>query len=271
MKTKMRIDQFLVDFGYFEKLSIAQGNIMAHKVLLNEELITKSGFVVDLNKENVVRIKGIVPKYVSRAGYKLEKIVDSFGLDFTDKLVLDVGSSTGGFTDLALQNNARCVHALDVGTNQLDYRLRSNPKVISIEKTNFRTIASDFFEVKFDIILMDVSFISVTLLLENVVSNLAEDGIFVCLIKPQFEATRDQVDELNAIINNKEIVLGIINKINVKANEVNLELFDLSKAPIKGTFGNQEYVALMRHKTDTDITLNIKQILGEVDEEDFSH
>lgn len=242
---KIRIDQYLVENGYFESRENAKRHIMAKQVLVNEEPIIKPGEMINPDKIKDVRVKNACP-YVSRAGLKLAAAVKEFNIQFSDKVMLDVGSSTGGFCDYALQNGIKQVVALDVGTNQLAYKIRINPKVKVCEQTNFRTIDKDFFEDKFDIITMDVSFISSLLLVDNVYQFLEDDGLFILLIKPQFEADQSIKRNKKGVIVDSKVNEQVKDNVILAIKEHNFKCLGVIPSPIKGGNGNQEFIALFK-------------------------
>lgn len=246
--SKIRVDKFLHEQGYLETREQAKRHIMAGLVFINEKKIIKPGEQINPDEKMNVIIKGKECPYASRGGYKLEKAVQYWNLDFKDKKTLDVGSSTGGFVDASLQFGAKEVTALDVGTNQLHYKLRTNEKVKVLEQTNFRTIPDDLFAEKFDFITMDVSFISITLLIENVKKNLKEDGYFVCLIKPQFEAERTDKRNKNGVIIDSKVYEKVINKVKMSLEEHELSLIEVIDSPITGAKGNREFLGLVKHQ-----------------------
>lgn len=249
---KIRIDKYLVENGYFETREKAKRSIMAGIVLVNEQPVYKAGDNFDPSKILEVRIKGDICPYASRGGLKLKKAIDTFNLDFNEKVMLDVGASTGGFTDCALIHGAKQVYALDVGTNQLIYRLREDSRVVVQEQTNFRTIEDDFFPCKFDYITMDVSFISTKLLIENVWKNLADDGYFICLIKPQFEAGKDAPRNNKGVITDPSVHNRVVKDFVNNCLEVGLYVNKIIYSPIKGGSGNVEFLSLIS-KNDTKI------------------
>ncbi len=246
--SKIRIDKYLVSQKYLSSEDEVMRYVMAGKVFINEQKISSGALMFKPEEIKDVIVKKSNKKYASRGGYKLQKAIDYWDLDFNDKIVLDVGSSTGGFTSCALIAGAKEVYALDVGTNQLEYSLRVSDKVKVFEKTNFRTIKEDFFDVKFDFITMDVSFISVKLLLKNVKNFLKNDGIFICLIKPQFEAAREIKREKNGVINDLSVHNLVIKSIKKEAELNELEVIDIIDSPISGQKGNKEYLAMIKQK-----------------------
>ncbi len=250
--SKIRIDEYLVSQKYLKSKDEVMRYIMAGKIFVNQQKISSGALKYKVEDIKEVIVKNNDKKYSSRGGYKLQKAIDYWELDFKDKDVLDVGSSTGGFTSCSLLAGAKSVYALDVGTNQLDYKLRVNTNVKVFEKTNFRTIKKDFFDIKFDFITMDVSFISVKLLFENVKNFLKEEGIFICLIKPQFEAAKDVKRDKNGVINDVDVHLEVIKDIKLNASLQGLEVIDITDSPISGQKGNKEYLAKIKHKEKND-------------------
>ena len=191
---KERLDILLVEEGFFDTVEKAKRAIMAGNVIINEKKIDKCGTIIKVNDDLNIRVKGHTCPYVSRGGYKLEKAIKSFNMDFNNKTVLDVGSSTGGFTDCALQNGANYVYAVDVGTNQLDYKLRNNIKVKSIENMHIKDLKKEDVDMsKIDIIVMDVSFISITKIIPDLIKFFNEDTVLMALIKPQFEVEKTEI------------------------------------------------------------------------------
>ena len=179
--------------------------------------------------------------YVSRGGLKLEKAIEAFGIDAKDAVCIDMGASTGGFTDCMLQNGAVKVYAIDVGYGQLDYKLRVDPRVVNMEKTNIRYLDTDLIEEPINLISIDVSFISVKHMLPVAASVLEEDGVVLCLVKPQFEAGREQVGK-NGIVRDHKVHAEVIRKVIGYANESGRSAHGLTFSPVKGTKGNIEYL-----------------------------
>jgi 23S rRNA (cytidine1920-2'-O)/16S rRNA (cytidine1409-2'-O)-methyltransferase len=191
MEKKVRLDQLLVERGLFDSREKAKRGIMAGLVYSEGKKLDKAGTFVD--RDITIQVKGKDNPFVSRGGLKLKKAVECFSIDFTDKIVVDVGASTGGFTDCALQNGAKLVYAIDVGYGQLAWTLRNNPKVINMERTNFRNVDREQFEQRPEIAVVDASFISLKLLLPKIKEVLVPQGTIIALIKPQFEAGREKV------------------------------------------------------------------------------
>ena len=242
LKKKMRLDEYLVENEYFENLDVAQRQIMIGNVIINEQKIEKAGEIINIEKIKSIRIKEKDIPYVSRGGLKLEKAIKEFNLDFENKIVMDVGASTGGFTDCALQNGAKFVYAVDVGTNQLDWKLRTNNKIKSIENKHINNLEKEDIEDEIDIIVMDISFISIKRVLHKIEEFLKKDGFTVFLIKPQFEAERGDIEK--GIVKDTDVHKKIIDDIVEEAKKYNLYLQNLTESPIKGTKGNTEYLAV---------------------------
>lgn len=248
LKNKMKLDEYLVENEYFENLEIAKRQIMVGNVIVNEQKIDKPGEIISLNKIKSIRIKERDIPYVSRGGLKLEKAIKVFDLDFKNKIVLDIGASTGGFTDCSLQNGAKFVYAVDVGTNQLDWKLRNDSKVKSIENKHINDLEKSYLKDEIDIIVIDISFISIKKVLYKIKELLKENGFAIFLIKPQFEAERNEIEK--GIVNNLNIHKRVINEIIEEAKTYQLFLENLTVSPIKGTKGNVEYLAKLSKKSN---------------------
>ena len=248
LKNKMKLDEYLVENEYFENLEIAKRQIMVGNVILNEQKIDKPGEIISLNKIKSIRIKEKDIPYVSRGGLKLEKAIKVFDLDFKDKIVLDIGASTGGFTDCSLQNGAKFVYAVDVGTNQLDWKLRNDSRVKSIENKHINDLEKSYLKDEIDIIVMDISFISIKKVLYKIKELLKENGFAIFLIKPQFEAERNEIEK--GIVDNLNIHKRVIKEIIEEAKTYQLFLENLTVSPIKGTKGNVEYLAKLSKKSN---------------------
>lgn len=244
MKDRERIDVLLVKKGLFESREKAQRAVMAGMVYHGDLRIDKPGSKVDSTLE--LNIKGNPLPYVGRGGLKLEKALKVFDLDLNGVLMLDIGASTGGFTDCALQNGAKKVYALDVGYNQLAWKLRSDPRVIVMEKTNFRYCTPENFQEGLpEFASIDVSFISLKKILPPLIDILKHNGEVVALIKPQFEAGRDEVGK-KGIVHDPKVHLSVVNEILQFALDCGFSLLDLSYSPITGGDGNIEFLAHLR-------------------------
>ena len=246
LKNKMRLDEYLVENEYFENLEIAKRQIMVGNIIVNEQKIDKPGELISLDKIKSIRIKEKDIPYVSRGGLKLEKAINVFDLDFKDKIVLDIGASTGGFTDCSLQNGAKFVYAIDVGTNQLDWKLRNDSRVKSIENKHINDLEKKDLQDDIDIIVMDISFISIKKVLYKIKELLKDNGFAIFLIKPQFEAERNEINK--GIVDSLNVHKRVINEVIEEAKIYQLFLENLTVSPIKGTKGNVEYLAIFSNK-----------------------
>ena len=242
---KKRLDLILVEREFFETREKAKREIMAGNVIVNEQVVIKAGTMFKDNDELNIRVKDKL-KYVSRGGLKLEKAIKAWDLDFSDKLVLDIGASTGGFTDCALQNGARRVYSVDVGKNQLDWKLRNDEKVVSLEEMHIKDLKEeDIEDKKVDFIVIDVSFISLTKVIPYFKKFLAQSGKIVMLVKPQFEVGREKIGR-NGVVENEEYHNEAIKKIISFSKEEGYELIGVEDSPIKGAKGNKEFLMLIK-------------------------
>jgi len=240
----MRIDKLLVDRGLAESRTKAQALVMAGVVLADEQRVNKPSDTVAAGAQ--LRLKGgddPTSRYVGRGGLKLETALRDFELSVAGLICLDVGASTGGFTDCLLQHGARQVIALDVGHNQIDYRLRTDPRVEVREGVNARYLQPDDFKVSFDLAVMDVSFISATKIMPAIVPLLQEAGRLITLIKPQFEVGRGEVGK-GGIVRDPEKHARVIAEVNQAAEALGLRLKKVIESPIHGADGNAEFLAL---------------------------
>lgn len=241
---KKRLDLILVDREIFETREKAKREIMAGNVLVNEQTVTKAGTNFKDTGELTIRIKDRL-KYVSRGGLKLEKAIFVWNLDFSDKRILDIGASTGGFTDCALQNGAARVYSVDVGKNQLDWKLKNDGRVISLEELHVKDLTLEHIgNEKVDFIVIDVSFISLTKVIPFLEKFLASDGKVVMLIKPQFEVGREKIGR-NGVVVEEEYRDGAVRKIISFSKEEGYELIGIEESPITGVKGNKEFLALI--------------------------
>jgi len=239
-----RIDKLLVERGLAESRTKAQAMVMAGVVLVDEQRVEKPSYLLDPN--SAIRIKGgddPTSRYVGRGGLKLEAALREFQIDVAGLTCLDVGASTGGFTDCLLQHGAKRVVAVDVGHNQIDWRLRNDPRVEVREGVNARYLTPADFPVKFDLVVMDVSFISVKLVLPAIVPLLKDDGRMITLIKPQFEVGRGQVGS-GGIVRDEEQHRRVVAEVNALAESIGLHLVNVIDSPILGAEGNKEFLAL---------------------------
>ena len=248
---KERLDVLLVSKGFFDSREKAKRAIMAGLVFIGQERYDKAGTMVPEDAD--IHVKGDTCPYVSRGGLKLEKSIKTWDLDLEGAVCIDIGSSTGGFTDCMLQNGATKVYALDVGTNQLAYSLRVDPRVVVMEKTNIRDLDTDSFE-KLDFISIDVSFISLNLVLPVASRLLKEGGQMVALVKPQFEAGREKVGK-GGIVRDKSVHRDVVENVVKYAENADLKPCGLSYSPITGAKGNIEYLLYMKKTSDEDVLL----------------
>jgi len=240
---KERLDVLLTERGFFDSREKAKAVIMAGEGFVNGQREDKAGSKFDSEAE--IEVKGKVLKYVSRGGLKLEKAIKIWNLDFRNKIILDIGASTGGFTDCALQNGAVRVYSVDVGTNQLDWRLKNDERVVSIEETHIKDLTTDDMENnRADFIVIDVSFISLTKVIPYLEKFLSENGQVVMLIKPQFEVGKEKIGK-NGIVIDEKYHDEAIKKIIVYEKSFSNELVGVEESPIKGTKGNKEFLILI--------------------------
>jgi len=243
-KQRERLDVLLVERGYFASREKAKAAVMAGLVLVNEEPADKAGMKVP--RDAAIRVKGETHPYVSRGGLKLEKAIRTFGLPMDGRVVLDIGASTGGFTDCALKHGAAFVYAVDVGYNQLDWSLRRDPRVKVMERTNFRHVTPDMLDgPRPDLATVDVSFISLKLILPPLKEVLAAGGDAVALIKPQFEAGRDKVGK-SGVVRDPAVHRDVLETVLGFAASIGFDLHGLTHSPITGGEGNIEFLAWWR-------------------------
>lgn len=240
---KIRLDQLVFDLGLAESRERAKTTVMSGLVFVNGQRADKPGMQVspDVN----VEVKGAALPYVSRGGLKLEKALKVFPIDVNGKVCIDCGASTGGFTDVLLKNGAAKVYSVDVGYGQLAWSLRNDERVVNMERTNIRYISSEQIPEPLDICVMDLSFISVKLVLPAVCALLKDDAQLVCLIKPQFEAGREEVGK-KGVVRDKAVHLSVIESVLSFAPTVGMTVMGLDFSPIKGPEGNREYLCYMK-------------------------
>lgn len=244
---KERLDILLVNRNLAASREKAKAIIMSGIVYVDGQKEDKAGSAFD--DTVTIEVRGATLKYVSRGGLKLEKAMTHFGVVLSDKICMDVGSSTGGFTDCMLQNGAVKVYAVDVGHGQLDWKLRNDPRVVCMEKTNIRYVTPDDIADQIQFSSIDVSFISLTKVLGPVKQLLTPDGQIVCLIKPQFEAGREKVGK-KGVVREKSTHLEVIEQVIQYAVSIGFEILNLEFSPIKGPEGNIEYLLYLQNHTD---------------------
>lgn len=239
MTEKTRLDIALFERGFAESREKAKALIMAGIVYVNNQKSDKAGNTV--KPDDIIEVRGETLKYVSRGGLKLEKAMKSFNISLENCICADIGASTGGFTDCMLQNGAKKVYSIDVGYGQLAWKLRTDERVINLERTNFRYVTREQVPDELDFASVDVSFISLYHILPNLRTLLKEGGRAVCLIKPQFEAGRENVGK-KGVVRDKAVHIAVIEKIIGLISENNYSLLGLDFSPIKGPEGNIEYL-----------------------------
>lgn len=248
---KERLDVLLVKEGYAPSREKAKAIIMSGNVYVNGQKEDKAGTFFDETKIKSLEVRGAAPKYVSRGGLKLEKAMEIWGFLLDDCVCMDIGASTGGFTDCMLQKGASKVYSVDVGHGQLAWKLRNDPKVVVMEQTNFRFMKPEDIEDSLDFASVDVSFISLTKILIPARNLLKAGGQMVCLIKPQFEAGREKVGK-NGVVREPETHREVISKIVTFADMIGFEVKAVDFSPIKGPEGNIEYLMHIVKHNDID-------------------
>lgn len=240
---KLRLDQLVFDLGLTESRERAKTTIMSGLVFVDGQRADKPGMQV--SPDASVEVKGAALPYVSRGGLKLEKALKVFPIDPSGLTCIDCGASTGGFTDVLLKNGAAKVYSVDVGYGQLAWSLRQDERVINMERTNIRYISTEQIPEPIDLAVMDLSFISIKLVLPAVCSLLKDSGELMCLIKPQFEAGREEVGK-KGVVRDKAVHLAVIESILEFAPSVGMAVRGLDFSPIKGPEGNREYLCYMK-------------------------
>lgn len=255
---KERLDVLLVKGGFAESREKAKAIIMSGNVFVNNNREDKAGQTFD--EKAIIEVRGNTLKYVSRGGLKLEKAMANFDVSIEDKICMDVGASTGGFTDCMLQNGAVKVYSVDVGHGQLAWKLRQDERVVCMEKTNIRYVTNEDIPDLIDFSSIDVSFISLTKVLGPVRNLLTDNGQVVCLIKPQFEAGREKVGK-KGVVRDKKVHIEVIEMVVEFAKSIGFNVLNLDFSPIKGPEGNIEYLLHIEkgenadtiNKTDLDL------------------
>lgn len=260
---KERLDVLLVDKGICTSRERAKTNIMAGLIFVDGQRVDKAGEKVSVDADIV--FKGEELKYVSRGGLKLEKAMNTFGIDLTNKVCMDIGASTGGFTDCMLQNHASKVFSVDVGYGQFAWKLRTDERVVCMERTNIRYVTPEDIGVPLDFASIDVSFISLRTIMPAVKNLLGDKGEVVALIKPQFEAGREKVGK-KGVVRDIEVHLEVVNKIVNFLIENDFNVLGLSFSPIKGPEGNREYLVYFTKDKEKEGTFELSQIYDVVRE-----
>lgn len=255
---KERLDVLLVKKGLAPSREKAKAVIMAGSVYVDGQKEDKAGSVFD-EESAQIEVRGHALPYVSRGGLKLEKALKVFPITLTDKICMDIGASTGGFTDCMLQNGAAKVYSVDVGYGQLDWKLRQDDRVVCMEKTNFRYMTPEDIPDVLDFASVDVSFISLDKILTPAYALLREQGEMVALIKPQFEAGREKVGK-KGVVRDPKVHEEVISRIVRHADEVSFEVLDLSYSPIRGPEGNIEYLIHLKKNPERTVYPDILEV-----------
>ncbi|NMW84770.1 TlyA family RNA methyltransferase [Peptoniphilus sp. AGMB00490] len=256
---KTRADVLLVEKGLIDSREKAKRLIMEGKVFIGTERVEKPG--TQLKDDVKIYIKGLEDTFVSRGGYKLEKMIDDYEIDLKNSVCVDIGASTGGFTHCMLKHGAKKVYAIDVGYNQLDYKLRMDDRVVSLERTNIRYFDTELISEEVDFISIDVSFISLELVLPIAKEICGEKGEIVALIKPQFEAGKGKVGK-GGIVKDKRVHIEVIEKIIELAKKLNLNILALTNSPIKGTSGNIEFLIYLSNSDKNNENFDASEIVN---------
>lgn len=254
MAKKIRLDVAVFERGYAPSREKAKAIIMAGLVYVNNQKVDKAG--TEIKEDDVLEVRGNTLKYVSRGGLKLEKAMQEFPIDLNGKICMDVGASTGGFTDCMLMNGAVKVYSIDVGYGQLAWKLRCDERVVNLERTNFRYVTEEEVKDKIDFSSVDVSFISLKHILPNLNNLLAENGQAVCLIKPQFEAGKEKVGK-KGVVREKSVHLEVVNNVIEMAVNNGFDVKGLQFSPIKGPEGNIEYLIYLVKSNEPSVSENV--------------
>ena len=266
---KIRLDQYIFEQGYAPSKTRAQALIMSGIVFVNNQKADKAGTMI--KETDIVEVRGKDLKYVSRGGLKLEKAINEYGLELKDKICMDIGASTGGFTDCMLQNGAQKVYAVDVGYGPLAWKLRSDERVKNMEKTNIRNVTVDMLDEKINFFSVDVSFISLKHIFPVAYAISTDEVIGACLVKPQFEAGKEKVGK-KGVVRDSEVHREVIENVIGMANENGFYVHNLTFSPIKGPEGNIEFLIVISKDSEREtvtqqdidnVVLRAKQHLGD--------
>ncbi len=257
MSEKLRLDARIFELGLTESREKAKAFIMAGQVYVNGMKAVKPGVAV--NEKDIIEVRGS-SEFVSRGGHKLKKAIASFPISLKNKICMDVGASTGGFTDCMLQNGASKVYSVDVGYGQLAWKLRSDERVVNLERTNIRYVTSEQIPDKIDFASVDVSFISLCLVLPAIYPLLTDNGSCVCLIKPQFEAGKEKVGK-KGVVRDKDVHIEVIKKVYDFSVQSGYSVAGLDYSPIKGPEGNIEYLIYLTKTNCENSTIDINNVV----------
>lgn len=256
---KVRLDQLVFDLGYTESRERAKTTIMSGLVFVNGQRADKPGTLVAPDAK--IEVRGEAIPFVSRGGFKLDKALQVFPIDPSGKSCIDCGASTGGFTDVLLQHGAAKVYAVDVGYGQLAWKLRNDPRVVNLERTNLRYVTAEQIPELLELAVMDVSFISIKLVLPAVKALLVPGADLVCLIKPQFEAGRDEVGK-KGVVRDSGVHCQVIRGILDFAPQIGLSVMGLDFSPIKGPEGNIEYICHMKNGCYEGASIDVEALVN---------
>lgn len=256
---KQRLDQLVFELGFTESRERARTTVMSGLVFVNGQRADKPGTAVSPDAK--IEVRGEALPFVSRGGFKLDKALKVFPVDPKGKTCLDCGASTGGFTDVLLQHGASKVYAVDVGYGQLAWKLRTDERVVNLERTNLRYITSEQIPEPIDLAVMDVSFISVRLVIPAVRQLLKPDADLICLIKPQFEAGREEVGK-KGVVRDSEVHVRVVEEILAFAQGEGLAVMGLDYSPIRGPEGNIEYICHLKNCRDPGRTFDVRAVVS---------
>ena len=257
MKGK-RLDVALVEQGFVESRQKAQACIMSGIVFVNDQKVDKAGFAVSEGAK--IEVRGKTLKYVSRGGLKLEKAMQTFPIDLNGAISMDCGASTGGFSDCMLQNGAVKVYAVDVGYGQLDWKLRSDERVICMERTNARYLTREQIPDPLDFVSIDVSFISLALILPALRPLMKDSGQLVCLVKPQFEAGKEKVGK-KGVVRDPAVHLEVVERFYAQAEQFDFSVRGMTFSPIRGPEGNIEYLGWLSVGAGNSVPVDLKALV----------
>ena len=257
--SKIRLDQYLCQNGLVQSRERAKALIMSGIVFVNEQKVDKAGEMIAPDAK--VEVRGHDIGYVSRGGLKLEKAMQVFPMRPDGKVCMDIGASTGGFTDCMLQNGAEKVYAVDVGYGQLDWRLRNDPRVVCLERTNARYLSAEEIPQMLDFASIDVSFISLKLIFPALYQLLRQGGEVACLIKPQFEAGREKVGK-KGVVRDGAVHLEVLEHFLVHAKENSFTVLGITYSPIRGPEGNIEYLGYLRKSEEPDADIDLRAVVA---------
>lgn len=257
MSNKLRLDSAVFELGISESREKAKALIMAGQIYVNGMKAIKPG--VTVSSSDKIELRGNTLPYVSRGGLKLEKAMEVFPITLKDKVCMDIGASTGGFTDCMLQNGAVKVYSIDVGYGQLAWKLRSDSRVVNLERTNFRYVTSEQIPESIDFASIDVSFISLKLIFPALMPLLKTDGECVCLVKPQFEAGKDKVGK-KGVVRERSTHVEVIENVIGYASDNGFSVLNLDFSPVKGPEGNIEYLLYIKKANEKTCAVDSEMI-----------